>query len=249
MSMKCFCRLLFFVFWANTASAQTVTDHKGTKILIDSSKWKIAGNHLYNKNTGNIGIGTAIPTAQLHTTGSVRFEGISTNTTQTRLITSDANGNLSSRTFASLLSSSGQRQILQLSSDVSNNNSVGNTLEDIPGFSFSVVAGNTYRFFILIPYTSSTSSNGSRWTINTPTTQFLSYVSRNTQNANSEAVNYANLPNLPASCNNTSNSNGNLATIEGVILPSVNGIVQVRFASEVGGATITAKAGATIEWW
>ena len=36
--------------------AQLVINSKGTKILVDSSKWKISGDDIYNKNIGNIGI-------------------------------------------------------------------------------------------------------------------------------------------------------------------------------------------------
>ncbi|OQP56690.1 hypothetical protein A4R26_25700 [Niastella populi] len=43
---------------------------------------------------GRVGIGTQTPTAQLHTTGSVRFGGLSNNNGLTRFIVSDANGNL-----------------------------------------------------------------------------------------------------------------------------------------------------------
>jgi len=42
----------------------------------------------------NIGIGTTDPTAQLHTTGSVRFAGLTNDPTKTRVLVSDANGNL-----------------------------------------------------------------------------------------------------------------------------------------------------------
>jgi hypothetical protein len=42
----------------------------------------------------NVGIGTPTPSAQLHTTGTVRFAGLTNNNNLTRLIVSDANGNL-----------------------------------------------------------------------------------------------------------------------------------------------------------
>ncbi len=45
--------------------AQVVINPKGTRILVDSSKWKISGSNIYNKNTGNIGIGTATPVYKL----------------------------------------------------------------------------------------------------------------------------------------------------------------------------------------
>jgi hypothetical protein len=43
---------------------------------------------------GRVGIGTQTPTAQLHTTGSVRFGGLTNNNSLTRVIVSDVNGNL-----------------------------------------------------------------------------------------------------------------------------------------------------------
>jgi hypothetical protein len=43
---------------------------------------------------GRTGIGTLSPSAQLHTTGSVRFEGLTSDNTLSRIVVCDANGNL-----------------------------------------------------------------------------------------------------------------------------------------------------------
>jgi hypothetical protein len=43
---------------------------------------------------GSVGIGIAAPSAQLHTGGTVRFEGLSSDNTLTRVVAMDANGNL-----------------------------------------------------------------------------------------------------------------------------------------------------------
>jgi len=51
---------------------------------------------------GYTGIGTFTPSAQLHTTGTVRFAGLTSDSTQTRVIVSDANGNLYYRSASSL---------------------------------------------------------------------------------------------------------------------------------------------------
>jgi hypothetical protein len=50
---------------------------------------------------GNTGIGTFTPSAQLHTTGTVRFAGLTNNDSLSRVIVSDANGNLYYRTLSS----------------------------------------------------------------------------------------------------------------------------------------------------
>jgi len=54
--------------------------------------------------SGSFGLGTATPTAQLHTTGSVRFAGLTQDSTQTRVLVSDASGNLYYRSASSLAS-------------------------------------------------------------------------------------------------------------------------------------------------
>jgi hypothetical protein len=45
--------------------------------------------------TGNIGIGTITPTAQFHTTGTVRLAGLTSDNTKTRVLVSDSLGNIS----------------------------------------------------------------------------------------------------------------------------------------------------------
>jgi len=62
----------------------------GQTLRHDGSTW-IANSLLFNDNT-NIGIGTATPTAQLHTSGSVKFEGAGT-PGEGKVLTSDASGN------------------------------------------------------------------------------------------------------------------------------------------------------------
>jgi hypothetical protein len=53
-------------------------------------------------NGANIGMGTDTPSAQLHTTGSVRFAGLTQDNTQNNVLVSDANGNLFYRSASSL---------------------------------------------------------------------------------------------------------------------------------------------------
>lgn len=460
---------LFIVFVLN-GFGQVVIGPKGTKLTLDSSKWKISGNNIYNKNAGNLGIGTNNPSTQLHTTGGLRLEGIGTNSTNSKILTADEFGNITTRLLSNLLSGntitsingltnslqtfsngtsgsdfnitssgsthtfnlpnasatnrgalsstdwiifnekenaltfsngltrnanvisvnttqnisalsnltsdglvktyggngalsiatasdfpilnqnttgyaanvitnanltgpitsvgnatsveanvitnsmlsqiatqvfkgrtsagtgnvedltateatamlntfnasekglvpasgggintflradgnfalpngSNNRNMITLTTDVINNNAIANTLVDVTGLSFDVVTGIVYRFHAMIPYTSAASNNGSRWTINGPSATILHYSSRYTASATSETVNFAGAINIPATCNNNSILSGNLAIIEGIIKPSANGTVQIRFASETANIAITAKAGATLEYW
>lgn len=57
----------------------------------NGTSWITSNNNLYN-NGGNIGIGTSTPTAKLHTTGSVRHQGLSG--VGARQVMTDENGNL-----------------------------------------------------------------------------------------------------------------------------------------------------------
>jgi hypothetical protein len=70
----------------------------GTK-TDNGNKLQVTGNVTA---TGSVGIGTATPAAQLHTTGSVRFAGLTSDTTKTRVIVSDASGNLFYRDASTL---------------------------------------------------------------------------------------------------------------------------------------------------
>lgn len=136
-------------------------------------------------------------------------------------------------------------QSVVLGSDVTNNNATANTIADVTGLSFSVTSGNKYWFRFIIPYTSAATTTGSRWSINGPAAPtMLNYTSHYTLTATSETVNSATAYDIPAASNASSLTAGNVAVIEGIIVPSANGTVIARFASEVSSSAIVAKAGA-----
>jgi len=70
-------------------------------------------NKLYPVNNGlslsplSIGIGTSAPSEQFHTTGSVRFQGLTQSDTTVRIITQDANGKLYWRSAGSISAGGG----------------------------------------------------------------------------------------------------------------------------------------------
>jgi hypothetical protein len=138
--------------------------------------------------------------------------------------------------------------VVTLGADVIDN-SGANTIADVTGLSFAVASGVTYHFSALINYTAAATTTGSIWTVNGPTTTTLSYTSRYTLAATTETTNYAAAYNSPAVSNATSLATGNIATIEGIVTPSASGTLQIRFATEVAGSAITAKAGSTLTWW
>jgi hypothetical protein len=156
------------------------------------------------------------------------------------VITFDADG----RATAATTTPTAGIQIVSLPTDQTNLNAVLNTLEDVTGLSFDVVAGSTYWFRFVIDYTSAATTTGSRWTINGPAITRLTYSSEYSLTATTITNNQGLAAyNLPASFNATSASTGaNTAIIEGFITPSANGTVIARHASEIALSTITAKA-------
>lgn len=135
-----------------------------------------------------------------------------------------------------------------LGSDVINNNAIANTIQDVTGLSFPVTTGKTYSFEFTILYTAAATTTGSRWSINGPTTSNLCFQSEyslaaTTTTRNANVITY----NLPAASNATSGSTtGNMALISGILTATADGNVIARFASEVSGSAITAKAGSVV---
>jgi hypothetical protein len=133
-----------------------------------------------------------------------------------------------------------------LSADVANAEAVANTLGDITGLAFTVKAGKTYKFKFVINYSAAATTTGARFTINGPAAPtFLSYRSQYSLTTASETVNTGLAAyQLPAASNATSAATGaNLAIIEGIIKPSVDGTLTPQLASEVTVSAITALAG------
>ena len=140
--------------------------------------------------------------------------------------------------------------LVTLGSDITNNNAVANTIQDVTGLSFPVVAGNRYKFRFVIQYTSAATTTGSRWTINGPGITSLRYRSQYSLTTTSRTFNEGlSAYDTPAASNATSAATGsNIAIIEGIIVPSANGNVIARFASEVSSSSIVALTGSYVEY-
>jgi len=145
--------------------------------------------------------------------------------------------------------SSSNWSTLALNTDVVNNNAIANTLQDVTGLAFPVVAGETYEFIFRFWFNSQALTTGSRWTLNGPSFTTLSYETNYTATTTTTTVAQANAYQLPAAANpHVAFLNGNNGIIQGKITASVNGSVQLQFASEVANSAITALAGSTVEW-
>lgn len=139
---------------------------------------------------------------------------------------------------------------VRLLADVANAHATPNTILDITGLSFAVLANKLYEFEFNILYTAAATTTGSRFSINGPAKTYLNYTSEysltnGTSTRNAMLQSY----DLPAACNISSAATGdNWALIKGVIQPSAAGNVIARFASEVTVSAITAKIGSFVRY-
>lgn len=146
-----------------------------------------------------------------------------------------------------------QSSLVTLGADVINNNATANTLQDVTGLSFPVLAGSTYEFEFVIPFGSAATATGSRWALNGPA--LTSLVAASTAGAGVGSTT-GNNPYAPAQTSLLayetgylgvgSSLDGNVAVLKGIITCSAAGNVIARFASEVASSAITAKAGAYV---
>lgn len=140
--------------------------------------------------------------------------------------------------------------IAMLGAGVVNSNAVANSLQEVTGLAFPVVANQRYWFRFNIQYLAAATTTGSRWTIDGPAFSELRYRSNYSLTATSRTFNEGLAAyGLPAACNASSAATGaNIAVIEGFVTPTVDGSVIARFASEIANSAITAKQGSFVEY-
>jgi hypothetical protein len=137
-----------------------------------------------------------------------------------------------------------------LGADVTNSNASANSIADVTGLLVAVTSGQRMAFRFVVRYTSAATTTGSRWTITAPAATELIYRSEYSLTTTSRTFNEGLTANdLPAASNASSAATtGNLAVVEGIILPSASGNVQLRFASEISNSAIVAKAGSYVDY-
>lgn len=95
--LRKFFLILIICALAKVASAQIkVIDNKGTLKSIDESKWSLSGINIFNKNTGNIGIGTSTPNNKLEiNSGTTGASGLRlSQLTSASILGTNSNGDL-----------------------------------------------------------------------------------------------------------------------------------------------------------
>lgn len=120
------------------------------------------------------------------------------------------------------------------------------TLSDVTGLSFPVTSGKSYRFSFLITYTTDAGTTGAWFSLNGATTSHLAY--KVMQTTSTSGTDFSrNLAAYDGGATSTTSLNGeSTCKIEGNLTATANGTVIVRFASETGGLTVTAKAGSSV---
>ena len=163
----------------------------------------------------------------------------------------DSTGRIKTSQDFSVVAATNALNLVALTTDVTNNSATANTMQDVTGLSFAVTAGQSYWFRAAIAYTAAATTTGSRWAISGPASPtFLSYKSEYSLTTTTNTVNEGVAAyDSPAAASASSAATGaNTAIVEGVIRPSTNGTVIVRFASEVSASAIVAKAGSMLQW-
>jgi len=130
--------------------------------------------------------------------------------------------------------------LVRLGSDVSTTST--SCCVDATGLSFSVSSGKVYHFKFLVRWDTTALGKGILLTLNGPTTSFLTYDVIYPTNINSGVIHGRNTYNSGTSPSLSSPAlTNNLAIMEGLIQPSADGTLIVRFASEGPAGTTTVK--------
>lgn len=116
---------------------------------------------------------------------------------------------------------------------------------DITDLNFPVIAGVTYWFRFVIPYITTITTNGSRFSVNGPSSPtFLIYQSEVSLTTTTLQINrgLTTYDSPAAASANSASTTSNIAIIEGIITPSANGTLSGRVASETAAPnSITVK--------
>lgn len=136
-----------------------------------------------------------------------------------------------------------------LGADVSDNAGAC-TMTDMTGMSFAVTSGTTYRFRATIIYTSAATGTGIGLAATGPAASIFAYNFSSALTTKTTGGGGGSAGTGGCTANSVSAAaTGNSAVIEGVITPTANGTVQLRFASELNGSAVTIKSGSLLEWW
>jgi hypothetical protein len=206
---------------------------------------------VFNPNGGNVGIGDTTPSNKLEIThwtawnSGLRFTNLlSTDTwavNNGKQLSVNANGDV-----ILMNEWAGWVQRITLTADGLPNNST--VYQTATWLTIPVTSGLRYHFECTILYNAATAATGSRWSLNGPTFSLLWYNVRFPASTTTDTVRTHIAYDVGATTTNSAGTTGNIAQIKGVVKPTANGNLNVRFASEDTTA-ITPKEGSACEYW
>jgi len=160
------------------------------------------------------------------------------NPSAVRYLRINADNTVSALSLASLKSDLGFNTAV-LGADITNATLTG--YEDVTGLSFAVTAGKTYKWRATLGYTNSANI---QFAINGPAVTFNRYRFTSAATSTGNLVSNQTTYNNP---NSTTAAVSGVSTADGIIKPSANGTVIVRYrCASIGGLTVL--AGSIIEW-
>lgn len=123
------------------------------------------------------------------------------------------------------------------------------TLADMTDMSFAVTSGRYYHFQFFVLFRSAGTTTGIRLSLSIPTVTTFGATARipiAADGAGGEFQGWITASDDPVIGTGVQAANTDyVAVIEGTILPSANGTLQVRFANETGAVVVTARQGST----
>jgi hypothetical protein len=120
-------------------------------------------------------------------------------------------------------------------------------LADVTSLVFPLVAGRTYKFEFTIAYRTAVLTTGIALSVAVPAFTTLAATARSLFAVDGSGAEFigaitASNDTVIATAVPVANTDY-MAKVEGIIVPSANGNVQLRFASEVGASLVTIRAG------
>jgi hypothetical protein len=120
---------------------------------------------------------------------------------------------------------------------------------DVPELNFAVTAGVSYNFKFVCLFSAALATTGSRWAVNGPAspTRLIYRVLFPASTTGLVANGAWTLYDQPSTTISSGAPNNNCAIVEGVITPSANGTVSLRFATEIAGSQIQCQVNSYLE--